>query len=72
MRLLNFAAESKGYFGAVSGAGATLRGMNVIAPAHGMLSVDPYADLTTAYTFANAPLLSAKSTLTTKTAMIKF
>jgi nicotinamidase-related amidase len=54
-----------------TGAGAALRGMNVIVPVDGMSSVDPYADLTTAYTFANAPLLSAKSTLT-KTDMIKF
>jgi hypothetical protein len=45
--------------------------MNVIVPVDGMSSVDPYADLTTAYTFANAPLVSAKSTLT-KTDMIKF
>jgi len=54
-----------------TGAGAALRGMNVIVPVDGMSSVDPYADLTTAYTFASAPLLSAKSTLT-KIDMIKF
>jgi nicotinamidase-related amidase len=52
-------------------AGAALRGMNVIVPVDGMSAVDSYADLTTAYTFTNAPLISAKSTLT-KIDMIKF
>ena len=52
-------------------AGAALRGMNVIVQVDGMSAVDPYADLTTAYTFTNAPLISAKSTLT-KIDMIKF
>jgi nicotinamidase-related amidase len=54
-----------------TGAGAALRGMNVIVPVDGMSSVDPYADLTAAYTFAAGPLVSAKSTLT-KIDMIKF
>jgi nicotinamidase-related amidase len=52
-------------------AGAALRSMNVIVPVDGMSAVDPYADLTTAYTFTNAPLISAKSILT-KIDMIKF
>ncbi len=52
-------------------AGAAFRGMNVIVPVDGMSAVDPYADLSTAYTLLNAPLLSAKSTLT-KADMIKF
>jgi nicotinamidase-related amidase len=52
-------------------AGAAFRGMNVIVPVDGMSAVDPYADLATAYTFTNAPLISAKSTLT-KTDMISF
>jgi hypothetical protein len=34
-------------------------------------SVDAYADLSTVWTFTNAPTLSAKSTLT-RTNMIKF
>jgi nicotinamidase-related amidase len=54
-----------------TGAGAALRGMNVIVPVDGMSAVDPYADLTTANTFASAPLVSAKATLT-KIDMIKF
>jgi nicotinamidase-related amidase len=52
-------------------AGAALRGMNVIVPVDGMSAVDAYADLTTAYTFTSAPLISAKSTLT-KIDIIKF
>jgi nicotinamidase-related amidase len=52
-------------------AGAALRGMNVIVPVDGMSAVDPYADLTTAYTFVSAPLISTKSTLTAID-MIKF
>src|ERR1700733_2163327 len=52
-------------------AGAAFRGMNVIVPVDGMSAVDPYADLATAYTFLNAPSLSAKTTLT-KADMIKF
>ena len=43
----------------------------VIVPVDGMSAVDPYADLSTAYTFLNAPSLSAKTTLT-KADMIKF
>jgi nicotinamidase-related amidase len=54
-----------------TGAGAAFRGMNVIVPVDGMSAVEPYADLSTAYTFLNGPLLSAKSTLT-KADMIKF
>jgi nicotinamidase-related amidase len=54
-----------------TGAGAAFRGMNVIVPVDGMSAVDPYADLSTAYTFLNAPLVSAKTTLT-KADMIKF
>jgi len=54
-----------------TGAGAAFRGMNVIVPVDGMSAVEPYADLSTAYTFLNAPSVSAKSTLT-KIDMIKF
>jgi nicotinamidase-related amidase len=52
-------------------AGAALRGLNVIVPVDGMSSADAYADLTTAWTFTNAPSVSAKTTLT-KSDMIKF
>jgi nicotinamidase-related amidase len=54
-----------------TGAGAAFRGMNVIVPVDGMSAVEPYADFSTAYTFLNAPSVSAKSTLT-KIDMIKF
>jgi nicotinamidase-related amidase len=54
-----------------TGAGAAFRGMNVIVPVDGMSSLEPYADLTAAYTFLNAPAVSAKSVLT-KADMIKF
>lgn len=54
-----------------TGEGAAQRGFTVIVPVDGMSAADPFADLSTAYTFANAPLLSVKSTLT-KTDMIKF
>jgi nicotinamidase-related amidase len=52
-------------------AGAALRGMNVIVPVDGMSALDPYAELTAAYTLANAPLIPLKTTLTTID-MIKF
>jgi nicotinamidase-related amidase len=52
-------------------AGAAMRGMNLIVPVDGMSAQDPYADLTTAYTFGSAPLISTKATLT-KIDMIKF
>ncbi|MDR3422791.1 MAG: cysteine hydrolase [Xanthobacteraceae bacterium] len=52
-------------------AGAALRGMNVIVPVDGMSALDPYAELSTAYTLANAPLIAPKTTLTTID-MIKF
>jgi nicotinamidase-related amidase len=52
-------------------AGAAMRGMNVIVPVDGMSAVDPYADLSTAWTFTNAPLVSNKTTLT-KIGLIKF
>ena len=45
--------------------------MNVIVPVDGLSSIDAYADLSTVYTFANAPALSAKGTLT-RSGMIKF
>ena len=51
--------------------GAALRGMNVIVPVDGMSSVSPYSDLTTAFTFVDAPLVSKKVTLT-KLDMVKF
>jgi nicotinamidase-related amidase len=46
-------------------AGAALRGMNVIVPIDGMSALDPYAELSAAYTLANAPLIGPKTTLTT-------
>jgi nicotinamidase-related amidase len=52
-------------------AGAALRGMNVIVPVDGMSALDPYAELSTAYTLANAPLIAPKTTLTAID-MIKF
>jgi len=54
-----------------TGAGAAMRGLKVIVPIDGMSAAEPYADVTTAYTFATAPLVSAKSTLTMSD-MIKF
>ncbi len=51
--------------------GAALRGMDVIVPVDGMSSSNTYADLTTAFTFADAPLVSKKVTLT-KLDMVKF
>lgn len=54
-----------------TGAGAAMRGLKVIVPVDGMSAAEPYADLTTAYTFATAPSVSAKSTLT-RIDMIKF
>jgi nicotinamidase-related amidase len=54
-----------------TGSGAAFRGMNVIVPVDGLSAVDAYSDYSTVFTFANAPLLSAKTTLT-KSDMIKF
>ena len=54
-----------------TGAGAAMRGLKVIVPVDGMSAADRFADLTTGYTFAAAPLVSTKSTLT-KIDMIKF
>jgi nicotinamidase-related amidase len=51
--------------------GAASRGMSVIVPVDGMSAVNPYAEYSTVFTFMNAPLVSAKTTLT-KTDMIKF
>jgi nicotinamidase-related amidase len=51
--------------------GAIGRGMNVIVPVDGLSSVDAYDDLATVYTFAKAPALSVKATLT-RSGMIKF
>src|SRR6478736_8883011 len=51
--------------------GAAARGMSVIVPVDGMSAVDPYAEYSTVFTFMNAPLVSAKTTLT-KSDMIKF
>jgi len=51
--------------------GAAARGMSVIVPVDGMSAVDPYAEYSTVFTFMNAPLVSAKTTLT-KIDMIKF
>lgn len=52
-------------------AGAVFRGMNVIVPVDGLSARDPYAELSTVFTFASAPQVSAKSTLT-RSDMIKF
>jgi nicotinamidase-related amidase len=52
-------------------AGAAFRGMKVIVPVDGMSAVNPFADLSTAFTFVNAPTVSQASTLT-RTDMIKF
>ena len=52
-------------------AGAAQRGMNAIVPVDAMSGIDAYADLTTAYMLASAPVISVKSTLT-KIDMIKF
>lgn len=54
-----------------TGSGAAFRGMNVVIPVDGMSAVDPYADKSTAFTFINAPAVSAKTTLT-RSDMIKF
>ena len=54
-----------------TGSGAAFRGMNVIVPVDGLSAVEAYSDYSTVFTFANAPLLSAKTTLT-KSDMIKF
>jgi nicotinamidase-related amidase len=54
-----------------TGSEAALRGMNVIVPVDGMSSLDPFADLSAAYTFINAPFISTKTTLT-RSDMIKF
>jgi len=52
-------------------AGAVFRGMNVIVPVDGMSARDPYAELSTVFTFTSAPQVSVKSTLT-RSDMIKF
>jgi nicotinamidase-related amidase len=54
-----------------TGSGAALRGMNVIVPVDGMSAVNPVSELAAALVFANAPLVSPKTTLT-KIDMIKF
>ena len=51
--------------------GAIFRGMKVIVPVDGMSAVDAYADLSTVFTFTNAPRLSTEATLT-RSEMIKF
>jgi nicotinamidase-related amidase len=50
---------------------AIFRGMKAIVPVDGMSAVDPYADLSTVFTFTNAPRLSTEATLT-RSDMIKF
>jgi nicotinamidase-related amidase len=52
-------------------AGAVFRGMSVVVPVDGMSARDPYAELTTVFTFTSAPQVSAKSTLT-RSDLIKF
>ena len=51
--------------------GAIFRGMKAIVPVDGMSAVDPYADYSSVFTFADAPRLSTEATLT-KIDMIKF
>jgi hypothetical protein len=48
-----------------------MRGMDVIVPVDGLSAVDPYADLSTTWTFTTAPTLSTKATLT-RSDMIRF
>jgi nicotinamidase-related amidase len=55
----------------LTGAGAALRGMNVIVPVDGMSAVDPLAELTAVVDFMTAPQVSAKAKLT-RSDMIKF
>jgi nicotinamidase-related amidase len=43
---------------------AALKGINVVLPVDGMSSTDPYAEQYVAWHFANAPGVSAKTTLT--------
>ncbi|AUW43003.1 isochorismatase family protein [Rhizobium leguminosarum] len=43
---------------------AALKGMNVVLPVDGMSSTNPYAEQYVAWHFANAPGVSAKTTLT--------
>ncbi len=45
--------------------------MKAIVPVDGMSAVGPYADLSTVFTFTNAPRLSTEATLT-RSDMIKF
>jgi nicotinamidase-related amidase len=54
-----------------TGSGAALRGLNVIVPVDGMSAQDPYAELSTVFTFTNAPQVSAKTTVT-RSDLIKF
>jgi nicotinamidase-related amidase len=51
--------------------GAALRGMDAIVPVDGMSSLSPFTDLTTVWTFVDAPLVSKKVTLT-KMDMVMF
>ena len=51
--------------------GAVFHGMKAIVPVDGMSAVDAYADLSTVFTFTNAPRLSTEATLT-RSDMIKF
>jgi nicotinamidase-related amidase len=50
---------------------AVLRGFNVIVPVNGISAENTYIDQYVAYNFANAPIISAKVTLTS-TEMMKF
>ncbi len=50
---------------------AVFRGMKAIVPVDGMSAPDAYADLSTVFTFTNAPRLSTEATLT-RSDMIKF
>lgn len=52
-------------------AGAAFRGMNVIVPVDGLSARDPYAELTTVFTFTSAPSVSPRTTLT-RSDMISF
>jgi nicotinamidase-related amidase len=54
-----------------TGSGAAFRGMNVMLPIDGMSSTDPFADVSTVFTFMTAPSVSAKAVLT-RSDLIKF
>jgi len=52
-------------------ADAAFRGLKVVVPVDGMSAADPFADLSTVFTFMSGPSVSQASTLT-RSDMIKF